>query len=110
MQTKHNIQLQKHIDKAESVLSRTEKKICADLTLKLRKKYKGKIVKCKCFDACVEGDDYYFNQELKDICAYSDGKGGFSVHATFLYKSPFSNPEDKAKDTSFHLESIEEVK
>ena len=79
------------------------------LTKELRAKYKGKNVKCSCFDAWIDGDDYFFNdKELIDIQAYSNSDGdGFHVMVTFMYKSCFS--ENGPKPCKFHLESIEKA-
>jgi len=109
MRTKHDIFIDKLITETEIYLDKAQKKICEDLTFELRSKYKGKVVKCKCFDAWEDGDDYYLNQELLDICAQYDGEGKYFVCVTFLYKSPCAAGKDNPKNTSFLLESIEEV-
>ena len=101
---------EKLIDKAKFDVINFSNKRCQKLTKELREKYKGKVVKCKCFDSLVAGDDYYFDQELKDIYAQADKYGNFFIMVNFMYKSIYSKPEDKAQNTTFSLESIKRAK
>jgi hypothetical protein len=95
------------LQKAQRKLEIFTDKLSKELTKQLRLKYKGKKVKCKCFDSWTDGDDYYFDQELVDIQAFESYDGdGFYIQVTFLYQGIFS---DKAKNTNFYLESIEKV-
>ena len=109
-QDKINAYNTKLLDDAQERIEKLKNDVCANLTRTLRKKYKNKIVKCKCFDAWTDGDDYYFDQKLVDIQAYEFTDGdGFYIQVTFMYLSLYANPKDKPKPTSFYLESMEDV-
>jgi hypothetical protein len=96
------------LDEAQERIEKLKNNVCANLTRTRRKKYKNKIVKCKCFDAWTDGDDYYFNQKLVDIQAY-ECSDGFYIRVTFMYLSLYSNHNDKPQPTSFYLEYMEDV-
>ena len=56
-----------------------------------------------------DGDDYYFDQKLIDICAHLDTKCQTYITVTFLYKSSFSEEATPPKNSTFYLETIEKV-
>jgi len=97
------------LDLAEKKIDKYTEIVVEEITKKLRKKYVGKKVKCKCFDAWTEGDDYWFDEKLIDIRACVKENNKFYIVVTFKYKSLFANENDLPKDTTFYLESIERV-
>ena len=73
--------------------------------------YRGKKVKCTCFDAWVDGDDYYFNDKLLDIQAYRycGSDISFYISVTFMYKSICAKVDEDPTEHTFYLEKIEMV-
>ena len=103
-------------EKIAKVLSSASRKIRefiseveSEASDELRKLYKGKVVKCECFDSWIEGSDYLFNQELLDITVrrtFDDMFIRFYVTVTVMYKSPFAGRDSVPKPTRFYLRNI----
>ena len=98
-------------------LARTElyesiAKIEEKTTEKLRKLYKGKQAKFECYDAIVDGDSYYFDQEILDIKANKsyDSRGEFYISVTVMFKSIFAPEGSEPKPCTFYLYEIKEVR
>jgi len=111
--SKHDKYINKLLDNAQHNLEKHASQLEKQLTQTLQRKYKGKKVKCECFDSDKYGDDddYYFNDILLDIQAFqSYEKDGFYVDVTFNYKGICAKEEDKPEPHTFHLKSIEGVK
>jgi len=87
------------------------KSIELEATEKLRKLYKGKKVKCKCYDSFIDGDDYYFDQEILDIIVHKHHSSSVEYYATVnvMYRSVFWDEDKPPKPCSFYLSNIEKV-
>lgn len=97
------------IDSATKELYQFKEFILQKIGEDLRKKYVGKRVKCECFDSLIDGDEYFFDQELREIKAYMNENDKIYLMVTFKCKSMFANKEDPPKDWTLYLRSIEEV-
>ena len=109
IKTKHNLFNQKATDLAKHAIETFAIKQRDKLTKLLRKKYKGKIVKCTCFDHWIDGDVRVFNQELEDIQACIGVEGDLYIDVTFMLGSGAGHGDTSHYITD-HLESIESVK
>lgn len=107
----HNQIISAAIEKAAKDLDHAEKLILHDVTRKLQKKYKGKKVKCVCFDVWRDGDDYYFEDELLDIIVYKMYNADtFFIDVTFMYRSTFAKEGESARRCTFHLDLSHPIK
>lgn len=106
-------QFDKHIlsilDKADTKLKKYEDKIEKEMTAILRKEYRGKKVKCECFDSWTDGDDYFFDQKLIDIRFNIGFDKKTYITVIFRYKSVYADKNARPKNTTFYLKSIESV-
>lgn len=92
----HAKKLREALTNADNEMSDARKLIAQKATDELKKKYVGKIIKCRCFDAWSDGDDYYFEGELLDICVcYHES---IYLTATFKYG-------DDDKPTELYLDT-----
>jgi len=92
---------------SKSKLNDIIKTLEVELTNKLRIAYKGKMVKCECFDYFIGGENYHFKEELIDIIAHRNHRDDFHINVTFMYKSSFSNLSSVKSPATFHLQNIE---
>jgi len=108
----------RHDEAVASVTNAARKKLCEavdsiqlEATEKLREMYVGKRVKCECFDALVDGDDYFLEEEVLDIQVFRDYSADiyFHVMITLPYKSLFANKDAGPKPRTFYLRKITEV-
>lgn len=106
--SKYDKELNKLLSKAQTDIEKYSDKITLKITQWLRKKYKGKKVKCVCFDHYTDGEDYCFDDTLLDIEAYKPfNKNDFVVDVTFNYEG--LSGTKKPTPCTFHLTSIEKV-
>lgn len=108
-QDKINAYLTNLLDEAKKKVQKTQDDMCIKLTNHLRKKYKGKIVKCKCFDSWTDGDDHYFDQKLIDIQVFLHPNNDFYISVSFMINSMGGKPDEKPFKASYYLESIESI-
>jgi len=106
----HDIQINNLVARAERDINKHANKVTHKLTQTLRKKYRGKRVKCTCFDDYKDGEDYYLDDILLDIQAYDNDDHSIEINVIFNYKGATWEENDKPKRCAFHLEHIESVK
>jgi hypothetical protein len=89
---------------AKNQVEKYSKQIERKFTERLRKEYKGRKVKCSCFDSWSEGETYEFDgSKVLDIRALKDMEGNFYIDIDLNYQS--ANENKKSKHT-FHLDTI----
>ena len=106
-----------HHKVVEGILTDARHCLCAEVgeiervaTEHLRKLYKGKRVKCECYDAFIGGEEYYFDTEILDIWVgkkYTEDD--FYVLVKAMHKSIFAKQGDAPKPQTFYLRRIESV-
>ena len=96
---------------ATKALYRRITEVEEEATEKLRTLFKGKRVRCHCFDSLIDGDSLFFEGELLDIRVRRkyDENIDFYVTVTLMCKSLFSGPEEQPIPRTYYLSSIESV-
>ena len=100
------------LSRASQRMTEAVEEIEEKATEELRKLYKGKRVKCECYDSFIDGDDYFFDTEILDIEVrhfYGGNIDDFYVVVTVMYKSMFAERDSDPKPHLFYLRKIERV-
>lgn len=105
--TNPNEVIENLLNETKKALYVFEDKITEEAVKKLRKLYKGKMVRFTCYDALCDGDDYDITEKIVDIRTYRLYKSNdFIVVIDVMYQGIF---DKKPTLHQFFLDKILEI-